>query len=107
MTAKTVTIDHPHAEVIAAYYSGKTLQWKDSDAMGHEGWVDWARGYAPGFYPDCEYRIKPEPLVRWVAVSSNVGCGVMFSRKHDAEAWVNGVMSNDEYRVVRLVEQPE
>lgn len=96
MSAKTVTIDHPHAEVIAAFYSGKTVQYKDE----YGAWHDWGVFVAPEFSPNASWRIKPEPLVKWLEI--------------DADGWATGRVWATPHgvalkgcRVVRMVEQPE
>jgi hypothetical protein len=99
MSAKTVTIDHPHAEVIAAYYSGKTVQLRSK----LEGtWLDWDCSAAPGFSENNQWRIKPEPLVKWIQVDSNglASDGVWSHRPSDR-------VLLDGYRFVRMVEMPE
>jgi hypothetical protein len=98
----TVKIDHPHAEVIAAYYSGKKVQY----AINDSDWVDWNGSSGFALETQARWRIKPEPLVRWVAVRG-LQCGVMFSERRSAEAWVAGCPNPNEYRIVRMVEQPE
>ncbi len=99
----TVNIDHPHAEVIAAYYSGKEIEYFES------GW--WKRiklgdSLTPRFSNLTEYRIKPEPLVRWLAVQ-NFGTGVQFYTEQEASAWVASLHAPSDYRIIRMVEQPE
>lgn len=99
---KTVQIDHPHAEVIAAYYSGKTVQVR---GFGDE-WHDWQMlsedSEVPSFFSKNEWRIKPEPLVKWVEVDED-DCAT-------GEIWTNPPPPDyirDGCRIVRMVEQPE
>jgi hypothetical protein len=99
MTAKTVTIDHPHAEVIAAYYSGKTVQLR---CCFSGNWEDWKPNTAPEFDARNAWRIKPEPLVKWIQVDSN---GLASN-----EVWSHRPSDRflrDGFRFVRMVEQPE
>ena len=99
MSTKTVTIDHPHAEVIAAYYSGKAVQlWRGGE------WLDYKGDEKPQFATGSRYRIKPEPLVRWVVFDSENRAQVVFAVKASAEDFAGGVGC---YRIVRMVEQPE
>jgi len=99
MSAKTVTIDHPHAEVIAAYYSGKTVQL---DVHEDGNWDDWSCKEPPHFEHTDKWRIKPEPLVRWVEFDSDDSpTGDFWSSNPGRIAQRSG------YRVVRMVEQPE
>ena len=95
MSAKTVTIDHPHAEVIAAYYSGKTVEYNTGDE-----WRLWGKATAPSFCPATQYRIKPEPLVRWLVVTDQGATVSAWSIKPQIDA-------REGYRIVRMVEQPE
>jgi hypothetical protein len=106
MTAKTVTIDHPHAEVIAAYYSGKTAQLREGF-----GWKDlrYPTIAAPRFSEEREYRIKPEPLVRWVVVDDGDD-NMCFTTLKAAEEMVERyakLYRADNFRIVRMVEMPE
>lgn len=103
MTAKTVTIYHPHAEVIAAYYSGKTVQIRGTDRCE---WKDRSlkddRNDAPLFLAAFQWRIKPEPLVKWIEVDGDgYFSGKMWSHKPPYESALSG------QRIVRMVEQPE
>jgi hypothetical protein len=100
----TVNIDHPHAEVIAAYYSGKTIQW-----CMKVGWRDWARGQHignPAFLPEQTYRIKPEPLVRWAVICDNEVIWGLYGCK-EAALGATGCRGTAKTRVVRMVETPE
>ncbi len=104
MSAKTVTIDHPHAEVIAAYYSGKTVQVRGFN----DEWHDWRMTLdcdddAPAFFSKNEWRIKPEPLVKWLIVFADGGWAAF---DHEDEAKRMAKIGKGR-RVVRMVEQPE
>ena len=48
---------HKHAELIKAWADGAEIQYKDE--LGE--WETWDGYNAPPWYPDEEYRIKPEP----------------------------------------------
>ena len=49
----------PFAAEKAAFAQGKTIQFK-----GRESAYDWSDCYtAPGWFSDCEYRIKPDPVL--------------------------------------------
>lgn len=103
MSAKAVTIDHPHAEVIAAYYSGKTVQTR-----GYlSGWIDLSLATereSPRFLEDSEWRIKPELREVWAAYS-RFG---EFIYAHNKRYSADEVASREHGRtVVRMVEQPE
>jgi hypothetical protein len=104
VSAKTVTIDHPHAEVIAAYYSGKTVQFRS----GEWPWNDLNNG-VPSFERTLQWRIKPEPLVRWVVVdgdANNVAWDSLKSAEEMVERYANLYRASN-FRIVRMVEQPE
>jgi hypothetical protein len=109
VTAKTVTIDHPHAEVIAAYYSGKTVQSRVHFALE---WVDHCidqrdQNGTPVFFAYWEYRIKPEPLVRWVGVDGGPN-NICYDNKEDAERTFESIrLRSRDARIVRMVEMPE
>jgi hypothetical protein len=45
---------HKHAVVLRAYAEGATIQWLSGDNT----WKDVAN---PSFYPENQYRVKPEP----------------------------------------------
>jgi hypothetical protein len=104
MSAKTVTIDHPHAEVIAAHFSGKAVQIRLGD-----DWANWDREAfgEPKFRPGEEWRIKPEPLVRWVVVDGDP-YNMCYENLKDAERALGGIRHHGrDARIVRMVEQPE
>jgi hypothetical protein len=107
MSAKTVTIDHPHAEVIAAYYSGKTVQVRGFN----DEWHDWRMPLdcdddAPAFFSKNEWRIKPEPIVKWaVAFPTGSLWGVYESREFAEREILGHELAHA--RIVRMVEQPE
>jgi hypothetical protein len=100
---KTVTIDHPHAEVIAAYYSGKAIEyfeggcWKPAALKG---------AFHPTFSPIVEYRIKPEPLVRWVVVDGDPN-NICYDNQEDAERALGSIRRRCDARIVRMVEPTE
>jgi hypothetical protein len=102
MSSKTVTIDHPHAEVIAAYYSGKTVQHKH----GLDVWIDWAEIYPPAFSGAVGWRIKPEPLVKWAVVFPTGTLWGVYGSREVAEREKSG-NKIEHARIVRMVEIPE
>ena len=60
---------HKHYDVIVAWAEGKEIQH-----IWHGKWHDWDTSNTPGFYEECEYRIKPEPkpdVVREVFMTSS------------------------------------
>lgn len=57
---------HKHRDVIIAWANGEQIQWRNTHSSY---WRDWEGGQTPAFgIPDNEYRIKPKPLVRYMAV---------------------------------------
>jgi hypothetical protein len=50
-----------HADVVRAYLDGKVIQ-----SRHHRGWLDLED--TPKFYPEYQYRVKPEPVECWVNV---------------------------------------
>ena len=97
----TVTIDHPHAEVIAAYYSGKAVQVQASGT-----WLSFTLGHSetPQFSAHREWRIKPEPVICW-ALALEGGAVAQPCRTRDtARSWLQNFPGA---RVVKLVEAAE
>jgi len=50
---------HPHYDVIVAWAEGKPIQRFN---LLLNQWRDWPRDVSPGFSPEGQYRIKPQPL---------------------------------------------
>ena len=47
---------HKHAELIKAWADGETIQQKFNGE-----WIDWSLYTSPEWFPETQYRIKPEP----------------------------------------------
>ena len=60
--------------IMQAYINGADIQYQDND----EGWLDVDD---PMFAEDSIYRIKPEPIERWIAVY-DVESKVEYSEEH-------------------------
>ena len=67
-------------EVMQAYLDGKTIQCLDGG--------DWLEIKEPTFQTDWEYRIKPEPSVRWVNFYRNWEAGCSWGTKAEADSQV-------------------
>ena len=48
---------HVHYACIVAFAEGKPIQWRESN---DKKWCDWASAVAPVFFPEIQYRVKPE-----------------------------------------------
>lgn len=103
---KTVQIDHPHAEVIAAFFSGKTVQVRADSTCE---WEDRNPAYdgrlSPLFVTTLEWRIKPEPLEAWFAMPNQSGDVFDLRGPFDSREAAERVYGP--CRIVRMVEQPE
>jgi hypothetical protein len=64
---------HIHAEVIKAWASGETIQFKTGLS---KAWVDLTQNDTPGFHKEYEYRIKPEPKPDIVAYGRTTYCSM-------------------------------
>ena len=75
---------HKHYDVIVAWAEGKEVQRKRNDE-----WEDWNEKFSPAFYPDVEYRIKPEHkpdvVVEENLILSPVANGAIFRLTFDGE----------------------
>ena len=54
---------HKHYDVIVAWAEGKPIQFKNPNSTT---WEDHNSILTPGFRPDKEYRVKPEPSTIWL-----------------------------------------
>ena len=58
---------HKHADAIIAWANGEEIEFRS----GPLGKWKALQGFAPGFYSDYEYRVKPEVVVDYTAVSDS------------------------------------
>jgi len=83
-------------KVMQAYADGKEIQFKRENSQ--KPWKDFKPGSEPIWdWYLFEYRVKPEPIVRWAALSRNNEVIVIYRTKKEAE-----LSSWD--RIVKLME---
>lgn len=71
---------HVHAEVIKAWADGATVQARRKGS-------EWRTAVHPRWYTCIEYRVKPEPVVRWQwAVANTTGDALIRTRMYYTEA---------------------
>ena len=58
-----MTTKHIHHDVIIEWAKGATIQYYDID---FHGWRD-VCGNCPSFDPSILFRVKPEPVTRWLS----------------------------------------
>ena len=83
-------------DVMQAYVDGKEVQFKRIDSR--KAWEDFKPWSTPIWDWYCfDYRVKPEPIVRWAALSTENEVIVLYRTKEEAErsSWD---------RIVKLVE---
>lgn len=72
---------HKHCDVICAWAQGSQIQVKMSD---DEEWKDWFRqDIAPCFYPDVNYRVKPQKKQLWARPY-----GYVHERDHGGQKYI-------------------
>ena len=57
---------HKHADVIKAFADGKQIQFR---YYNNQEWLDWDSDTCPTFLEYYQYRVKPEPLSFYGALS--------------------------------------
>ena len=81
---------HKHYDCIVAWAQGKQIQTKVS---GDE-WADILPDYVPAWEKDCEYRIKPEEIVRYLTVwydeESGLSIDKAFEDRHNLKVTIDG-----------------
>jgi len=87
---------------ITAYAEGKPVQYRFPESNDI-----WLNGENLGFEnPRCEYRIKPEPRVRYALDISEYGLlSQFFVLREDALDFKNRAYPNREASIVKLVEE--
>lgn len=81
-----VEINHPHAEAIAAFYSGRRVRHIASDGF-KSPWME-RYVHTPVFSPSYTYQIEPEVTVKYCALLQTERSGTTigvdeFDSKHD------------------------
>jgi hypothetical protein len=89
---------HKHAEVIKAWADGHVIQVKVNGV-----WVDVATE-DPAFYPQHEFRVKPEPKKLYIQTiryaNNDLNIDVSNRSKSNLNAHVNVLVTN--YRAIRI-----
>jgi hypothetical protein len=82
---------HKHYDCIVAWAEGKSIQTKTSDGQ----WVDILSSCVPAWEVTCEYRVKPEEIVKYLTVYYDDMAGICvdrgFENKHNLKVVVNGI----------------
>lgn len=88
--------------IMQAFVDGKKIQVRD--AAEDSTWLDTPN---PDWYPGKEYRVKPEPLAKFLIIECerNMSTGEVFTRRDAAEKALASKYQPRYYRVAEFVEK--
>lgn len=64
---------HPLADVIKAWADGKTIEFRENPSC------KWKETSTPRWFPEIQYRVKPEEVVGYTAVTAKGQVGAIYA----------------------------
>jgi hypothetical protein len=87
---------HKYADLIIAWANGAKIQFNWTPGRDHQ-WFDFpsaTTSSAGAWYPECQYRIKPEPKPDVVGYAPALYNYTVFKGKMEAEDWLHTALKN-------------